>query len=234
MSSNIKPSATLPSCSTALNVAAVAFDMDGLMFDTEAVYDKAASTLLGRRGFKYTDKLRDEIMGRPPEYCFRRMVETYSLKESWRELGRENEEIFVELLKDGYATTPGLLELFDELDRRGIPRCVCTSSKRFVADEVLKKHDVRKRLDFVLTSEDVVNGKPNPEVYLKAAERFGVSPLSMLVLEDSAAGCAAATSAGSPCCMLRAYHNVRVDFSLALVVVERLDAPELLSLLGGD
>lgn len=218
---------------TPFRVAAVAFDMDGLMFDTEAVYDKTASILLGRRGCEYTDELRNEIMGRPPEYCFRRMVESCSLKESWQEIARENEEIFIEQLKGGYATTPGLLELFDELDRLGIPRCVCTSSKRFVAGEVLKKDGVNKRLDFVLTSEDVVNGKPDPEVYLKAAERFGVAPESTLVLEDSAAGCASALAAGCPCCMLRAYHNVSVDFSRARLVVERLDAPELFALLRG-
>lgn len=212
---------------------AVAFDMDGLMFDTEAVYDKTATELLGRRGYEYTEELRLEIMGRPPEFCFRRMVEVYSLKESWQEISKENEEIFLELLKDGYETTPGLLELFDELERRNIPKCVCTSSKRIVADEVLKKHDVYKRLDFVLTSEDVVNGKPHPEVYLKAAERFGTAPESMLVLEDSTTGSRAAVAAGSPCCMLRAGHNALADFSCASVIVERLDAPELLSLLRG-
>ena len=214
-------------------IAAVAFDMDGTMFDTEAVYDKAASILLGRRGCQYTDELRVEIMGRPPEYCFRRMIEVNSLTESWRELARESEEIFLEQLKGGYSTTPGLLELFDELDRLRLPRCVCTSSKKVVAKEVLTKHGVDKRLDFVLTSEDVVNGKPNPEIYLKAAERFGVAPESTLVLEDSASGCASAFAARCPCCALRAYHNAHVDFSPARLVVERLDDPELFALLRG-
>lgn len=213
-------------------IKAVAFDMDGLMFDTEAVYWKAASALLKRRGFEYTQAICDEIMGRPPEFCFRRFIEIFSLKEDWRDLQKEDEELFIEFLKEGYDTTPGLLELLNELEQRGIPRCVCTSSNTRVAGEVLKKDDVYKRFDFILTCDDVVKGKPDPEVYLTAAQRFNIAPKNMMVLEDSSAGCLAATRAGAVCCMLRASHNLRADFSNAVAVVERLDAPEVWKLLG--
>ena len=83
---------------------AVAFDMDGLMFETESVYYRAAETLLSRRGYHYTQSLCDEVMGRPPEYCFRRFIEVFSLPEDWRALQKESEDIFIELLKDGYWT----------------------------------------------------------------------------------------------------------------------------------
>jgi len=210
---------------------AVAFDMDGLMFETESVYYKTAVELLGRRGFRYTQELCDETMGRPPRYCFERYIELFNLSEDWKTIQNESDEIFIRLLQDGYETTPGLMELLDELDRRQIPRCVCTSSASHVARKVLAKDGVIDRLDFVLSSDDVTNGKPNPEVYLKAANRLGIEPSRMLVLEDSSAGCASACAAGSPCCMLRASHNFNADFSRAVVVVERLDARDLLSLL---
>lgn len=211
--------------------AAVAFDMDGLMFETESVYWRSAVELLGRRGYEYTQELCDEIMGRPPEYCFRRFIEIFSLPEDWRTLQRESEDIFISLLKDGYNTQPGLYELLDELDARGIPRCVCTSSARRVVTEVLKKDGIGDRMDFIITSDDITRGKPDPEAYLKAASRFGVAPASMLVLEDSSAGAASSAAAGSPCCMLRAPHNFNADFSGAAAVVERLDAPALYALL---
>ena len=212
-------------------VKAVAFDMDGLMFETESVYWKSASELLRRRGFEYTQALCDEIMGRPPEYCFRRFIELFGLRETWKELQEEDEDLFIHFLSEGYSTTPGLLELLDELERRSIPRCVCTSSAARVANEVLKKHEVYKRFNFILTCEDVTKGKPDPEVYLKAATRFGVNPSSMLVLEDSAAGRLSAKSAGCPCCLLRAQHNLHMNFDGADAVVERLDAPEVLAFL---
>ncbi len=210
---------------------AVAFDMDGLMFETETVYFKAASELLRRRGFEYTQEVCDQIMGRPPEFCFKLFVKLFNLKEDWRDLQREDEKYFLRFLKDGYQTMPGLIELLDELDRRGIPYGVCTSSKPIVANEVLKKHGVVDRLKFIVTSDDVKNGKPDPEVYLKAAEKFNVEPAEMLVLEDSSAGCSAANAAGAPCCMLRAKHNRNANFSGAVAVVERLDDPQTLALL---
>ena len=210
---------------------AVAFDMDGLMFDTEAVYWKAASALLGRRGFEYTQKIFDEVMGRPPEFCFRHFIDIFSLPEDWRTLQNESEDLFIDFLQEGYSTTPGLLELLDELERREIPKSVCTSSAPRVVREVLKKDRLAERFDFIITSEDVVRGKPDPEIYRKAAQKFGVEPERMLTLEDSSAGCASANAAGSPCCMLRASHNFNADFSGAVCVVERLDAPEILAFL---
>ena len=97
--------------------------------------------------------------------------------------------------------------------------------------EVLKKHEVYKRFNFILTCDDVTKGKPDPEVYLTAAKRFNVDPRRVLILEDSNAGRQSAEAAGSPCCMLRAAHNRNANFSGAAAVVERLDSPKTLALL---
>ena len=150
--------------------SAVAFDMDGLMFDTERVYWKAASALLGRRGFEYTKELCDQIMGRPPEYCFKRFIEVFDLKEDWRDLRREDEELFIGFLEEGIVASPGLGELLDELDRLRIPRCVCTSSASRIAEKVLAKGGVRDRFDFVLTSDDVEKGKPDSNSFIRMGD----------------------------------------------------------------
>lgn len=97
--------------------------------------------------------------------------------------------------------------------------------------EVLKKDGVLGRVDFVLTSDDITRGKPDPEIYLKASARLGVAGDSLLVLEDSSAGASSARAAGAQCFMLRATHNKAADFSLATRIGARLDAPELLELL---
>ncbi|HBT76295.1 MAG TPA: HAD family phosphatase [Planctomycetaceae bacterium] len=216
--------ATMPRCS------AVAFDMDGLMFDTEDVYWKAADALLRRRGHAYTQELCDEIMGRPPEHCFRRFKEMFSLPETWRQLQRESEDLFLEFLDDGFALMPGLETLLELLERRRIPKGICTSSAERVVREVLRRYSMRERFDFVLTAEDITHGKPAPEVYLKAAGKFGVVPRSMLVLEDSVAGIRAAVEAGAYAVAVRAHHNRRNDFSHADLVVESLDDPGITAL----
>ncbi len=204
--------------------------MDGLMFDTEDVYWKAASALLGRRGHQYTTELCNAIMGRPPKYCFELFKETFSLPESWQELQEESEDLFLGYLDDGFSTMPGLNELLDFLENQSIPKAICTSSARRVVTEVLRRKNLMSRFEFVLTAEDIVHGKPNPEIYLKAASRFDVQPHEMLVLEDSVAGSQAARDAGAYPVVVLAKHNRGGDFSAAKRIVKSLNAPEVLDL----
>lgn len=211
------------------NIAAVAFDMDGLMYDTEDVYWKAADELLRIRGHEYTVELAEDVMGRQPRYCFERMIEYYDLSgTSWEELFEESQEIFMKKLDEGFSEMPGLSELLGVLEEQGIPKAVCTSSSRRVAREVLGRTGVLSGFSFVLAFEDVLQGKPDPEIYLKAAERFGISPGEMLVLEDSISGCTAAKQAGAFTVAVLAEHNRTLDFSHADLVLERLDDPGVL------
>ncbi|MCL2744888.1 MAG: HAD-IA family hydrolase [Planctomycetaceae bacterium] len=207
---------------------AVAFDMDGLMFDTEDVYWKAASALLGKRGFIYTDELCADIMGRPPQYCFETFKKMFSLPEAWQELQRESEDFFLQFLDDGFSEMPGLHELLDILDAKHYRKCICTSSSIRVVSEVLKRKGLTERFEFVLTAEDITAGKPNPEIYLKAAEQFGVKPHQMLVLEDSTAGTQAAKAAGCLCIAVRAEHNKTSDLSAAHQMANSLNDKQIL------
>lgn len=209
---------------------AVAFDMDGLMFDTEDVYWKTASEVLRRRGCEYTQELCHAIMGRPPKYCFELMIDHFGLTETWEELHAESEEVFIRLLDSGFKIMPGLIPLLKTVEECGLPKSVCTSSSQKVAQEVIGRVGLLDRFGFILAFEDIVNGKPNPEIYLKAAGRFGIEPNRMLVFEDSASGVWSALDAGSFVVAVRAEHNRAVDLSHASLVVERLDAPEVLNL----
>jgi len=201
------------------------------MFDTEDTYGKAATALLARRGEVYTQELDNAVMGRPPRVCFELFKETFGFPETWQELQRESEDLFLEFLNDGYSTMPGLYELLEHLERQNIPKGICTSSSLRVVSEVLRRKDLAKRFSFILTAEDVKNGKPAPEVYLKAAERFGIDPSEMLVLEDSTAGCQAASSAGAFAVAVRVKHNAHCSFAEAQKIVSALNDPQVMELL---
>jgi len=205
--------------------------MDGLMFNTEDVYWETASAVLRRRGHEYNLEVAGDLMGRPPKYCFEKMIEYYGLDEDWETLHAESEDTFVKLLDNGFSMMPGLPELLDFLEAEKIPKAVCTSSTRRVAREVLGRSGVLGRFQFVLAFEDIVHGKPDPEIYLKAAQKFGVTPNQILVLEDSVSGCHAARNAGAFVVAVLAEHNRTFDFSHASRIAERLDAPEILELL---
>ena len=211
-------------------IKAVAFDMDGLMFDTEDTYAKAASALLARRGRVYTKELFDAVLGRPARFTFELFKEVFGFPETWQELQKESEDLFLKFLDDGFSAMSGLYELMNHLEQRHIPKGICTSSAIRVVSEVLHRKDMMGRFDFVLTAEDITQSKPNPEIYLKAAANFGIFPSEMLVLEDSTAGCQAAHQAGAFGVAVRAKHNVHCSFTEAKRIATSLDDPIILEL----
>ena len=151
---------------------AVVFDMDGLMFNTEDVYTLAGEELLRRRGHEFTDELKRQMMGLRPQPAFERMIAHCRLKETWEQLAEESNRLFFTLLEGRLAMMPGLAELLDALERAGIPKAVCTSSSGDVVAACLRPFDLQGRFAFVLAAEDIVHGKPHPEIYLAAARRF--------------------------------------------------------------
>jgi HAD superfamily hydrolase (TIGR01509 family) len=211
---------------------AVVFDMDGLMFNTEDVYTLVGKELLRRRGREFTAELKNEMMGLPPEKSFEIMIRRCGLSDRWRDLADESNALFVSLLDEHFAPMPGLVELLGALHAADVPMAVATSSCRALTDACLDRFAMRGHFRFVLTAEDVTRGKPDPEIYLTAARRFGLEPGEMLVLEDSRNGCLAAAGAGAFTVAVPAEHSRTHDFSSANLVVENLADRRLYDVLG--
>ena len=210
----------------------VTFDMDGLIFNSEDVYTLAGSELLARRGCQFTPELKDAMMGRPPQKAFEVMIELHALTEPWHEIAAESNEIFLGLLDQHLATMPGLMELLDALERANIPKAIATSSSRRLTDACLGPFQLAPRFSFILTCEDITQGKPNPEIYQLAAQRFGVSPSEMLVLEDSHNGCRASAAAGAYTVAVPGEHSRSQDFSAANLIIDSLADERLYEVLG--
>ena len=212
------------------SIKAVAFDMDGLMFNTEDLYDEVGEILLGRRGQSFARELKLAMMGLPGPQAFEIMKQRCGLNETIAQLQSECDEIFSEMLPSRIQTMPGLESLLNFLENRNIPKCVATSSHRQFATRALGVFNLQPRFEFVLTADDVTNGKPHPEVYLSAASRFNVAPKSMLVLEDSFTGSTAAAAAGAYTIAVPTKHSQEMDFSHVDHVARRLDDKEILNL----
>lgn len=178
---------------------AATFDLDGLMFNTEDLYQESGNIILGRRGKEFTSDLLDQMMGRQSLVALQIMIDYFQLDATPAELADETEAIFTELLPSRLQPMPGLLKLLDALEAAGIPKGIATSSGRGLVSEVLRIGGLADRFEFVLTAEDIDQGKPAPDVYLLAAQQHDIEPTGMLVLEDSQIGCAAAVSAGAFC-----------------------------------
>jgi HAD superfamily hydrolase (TIGR01509 family) len=178
-------------------IAAVAFDMDGLLINTEELYFEVFDQLMQRRGKRYTQALRRSMMGLPSPQAFDVLIQDAQLIDRADDLEEECDEIFSGVLPDRLATMPGVLQLLDRIDQLGLPRCVATSSRRAFAIDSLTAVGVLERFDFVITAEEVARGKPYPDIYLGAAQRMGVAAEQMMVLEDSQHGTRAALAAGA-------------------------------------
>ena len=211
---------------------AVVFDLDGLMVNTEELYQDVGSELLRRRGKPFDADLLDAMMGRPANVALQIMIDWHKLDGTVEQLNAETDEIFATLLDQRLATMPGLWKLLAELERSGIPKAIATSSGPDFVRTVLGKFDLAPRFQFILTCNDIRQGKPHPEIYLLAASRWGYEPGEILVLEDSQNGCRAAVLAGTIAVAVPAGHSLRHDFSGATLIAESLADPRLFKLLG--
>lgn len=203
------------------------------MFNTEQVFQASGEALLKRRGKTPHPDLWHRMMGRRAEEAFQAMIDLCGLEETIPELQVESEALFESLLDSYLQPMPGLQTLLEQIERRGLPMAVATSSSRRYLTSLLSKYELLDRFAFTLTAEDVVHGKPHPEIYLRAARQHGVEPHEMLVLEDSETGTRAAAAAGAHVISIPHEHSRRHDFSIARGVAARLDDPLILSLLPG-
>jgi len=212
------------------SVEAVVFDLDGLMFDTEALFHRVSTELLRERGREYTPRIMSAMIGRRPHEAGRALKELTGIEETvdqWLALVRER---FAGLLDQTVRPTPGLLDLLERLHGR-VPLAVATSSNRAYALDLLERHGVSARFEFVLGAEDVSQGKPHPEIYQTAAQRLGIKPAAMVVLEDSPPGVEAARRAGATVVAVPHEHSPAEGLTHADLIVPSLNSLELIHLL---
>jgi HAD superfamily hydrolase (TIGR01509 family) len=212
-------------------IRTVVFDLDGLMFDTEALFFRVSSEMLAARGKAFTPEIMRAMMGRRSLEVGHVLKTMTGLEEPLEVLLADIRARFYAEMETAVHPTPGLFHLLDRLKNAALPLAVATSSSRAYAERLLVHHGLRQRFRLVLAAEDVSRGKPDPEIYTLAAQRFAVPARSVLVLEDSPAGVAAGIAAGAFVVGVPHEHSPADALQSANLIVSRLDSPELLSLL---
>ncbi len=211
---------------------AVVFDLDGLMFNTEDLYQQVGREVLGRRGKQITGELLDEMMGRKSDVALQIMIDWHDLDDTPEGLGAESMEIMFRLLPTGLSPMTGLLALLDALEAADIPKAIATSSARIFVTHVLEQFQLAPRFSFVLAAEDIEHGKPAPDVYLLAAETHGVLPAEVMVLEDSQIGCRAAVAAETFAVAVPSGQSATHDFDGVRLVADSLADARIYQALG--
>jgi HAD superfamily hydrolase (TIGR01509 family) len=210
-------------------IRAVVFDLDGLMFDTEALFFRVASEMLRARGKVFTADIMRAMIGRQPRESGQAFRTLSGLDEEPEALMAEAKGRFEALIDSAVQPMPGLLFLLDHLRTHALPLAVGTSSGRPYAHRLLRGHGLFDRFQFVLCREDVTLHKPDPEIYRTSASKFGLDPAEVLVLEDTPTGLLAAKAAGTFAVGVPHEHSPASDLAGADLVVRSLDDPALLA-----
>jgi HAD superfamily hydrolase (TIGR01509 family) len=175
---------------------AVIFDMDGLIFDTEPLYRDAITAAASDGGHDMPLTFYLSTIGLPGEATRALFNERFGKGFDFDGFWMTASMRFYELAASQLRLKAGVVELLDLLDDLRLPRAIATSSLHEDVRHHLGAHGLVDRFQTVVAQGDYARGKPNPDPYLKAAERLGVEPALCLALEDSYNGVRAASNAG--------------------------------------
>jgi HAD superfamily hydrolase (TIGR01509 family) len=177
--------------------AAVVFDNDGLLLDTESVWTRAEQDLFERRGCEFTPVDKRELVGTSAEIAGGILERRLDEPGRAAELIEELNELVVLELEHGVEAMIGARELLERLRHRGTPIGLVSNSPLAFVRRSLEIVGFADRFDVVISAHEVAAPKPAPDPYLEACRRLGVEPgPAVVALEDSPTGVAAARAAG--------------------------------------
>jgi HAD superfamily hydrolase (TIGR01509 family) len=176
-------------------IEAVIFDLDGVLVDSEQVWEDVRERLAVERGGRWHERAQRDMMGMSSREWSRYMHERIGLRETPEEINAEVVRRMLERYADGPPWLPGALDAVRRL-ADAFPLGLASSSNRELIDAVLEAGGVSQLFRATVSSEEVGRGKPAPDVYLEAARRLGVTPERVAAVEDSESGIRSAKAAG--------------------------------------
>jgi HAD superfamily hydrolase (TIGR01509 family) len=174
---------------------AVTFDLDGVLADSEPWWNQIDAKLLAEHGVSYRGEYHRNVLG----VSYRLAVEFYKnafhISTSVEELMRRRGEIATDFFANRVGLFPSAKTTLEQLREMKLHLAVATSSVSTSARPLLDRTGIRSLFSVVVTGDEVQQGKPHPDIYLRAARKLGISPEACLVIEDALAGIAAGKAA---------------------------------------
>jgi HAD superfamily hydrolase (TIGR01509 family) len=177
------------------SIEAVVFDLDGVLIDSEQVWDEARQELAGERGLPWPETAQRDMMGMSSLEWSRYMHERVGLAETPEEISAEVVERLAQLYRQRLPLMPGAVAAVERMAER-FRLALASSSNRPIIDLALDLAGLSALFTVTVSSEEVAHGKPAPDVYLEALARLGVAPDRAAAIEDSHNGILAAHAAG--------------------------------------
>jgi HAD superfamily hydrolase (TIGR01509 family) len=219
-------------------IHALIFDMDGLLVDSEGLAAMAMDRLLDGRGLSRRPDVHEKLLGRRLVEALAIVRDGYEIDDDVDVLIAQYAELRTEALRGAVRPMPGALEIVERARQSGLTIALATSGMRIHVDISLQETGLAGKFDSETTGDEVIRGKPAPDLFLLAAERIGMAPEDVIVLEDSPLGVEAATNAGMRVIAVLGHSEREATFPVepTIIVQNLFEAADWLGLpsLAGD
>jgi HAD superfamily hydrolase (TIGR01509 family) len=204
-------------------IKAVIFDMDGVLIDSEPLHCRADNQLLKELGAVAPENYLDRFAGWTDDAMWKAIKTDYPITKSISEIKELQVPIKLKMLQESdLKAISGVVELLEEIKKEQILIALASSSPKIFIEAVVKKIEIGKYFEALLSGEEVERSKPEPDIFLKAALLLNVKPSECLVVEDSKSGTVAAKKAGMKCIGFRNLSSGDQDLSEADVIVNEI------------
>lgn len=178
-------------------VSGIIFDMDGVLIDSERQSNEGWLWAAGQLGVDMPMWLIDSFKGAPAELCCKFFDDYYKgVIDYWEAKELRTQHVYKIRETEGIPVKKGVKDIFEYIRNNGLKCAVATSTRRESAEKTLHEIGVWDYLDAVVYGDEVERGKPEPDIFLRAAKAIGVNPSEAVVVEDSINGIKAGYAAG--------------------------------------
>lgn len=203
-------------------IKTVIFDMDGVLIDSEIIFFQINRMLFKKLNIEVSDNLLDSFVGASGNYKWETIKKLYKLPQSCEELTAYNWSIYVKYLQDNIhdlKPIDGVVNFIEDLHKNKIKLAVASSSPMRVIEIVMNAFNINKYFDILVEGGQVSKGKPEPDIFLYAADKIGSNIKDCLVIEDSSNGVRAAKRAGMKCIGFYNRNSGEQDLSEADIII---------------
>jgi HAD superfamily hydrolase (TIGR01509 family) len=205
------------------NIKAVMFDMDGVIFNTEDIAHEVFSLLAERFNSVFNEDHHKAILGTSEKFWSEYICNTFQFPLSPEEFRNEFWNEMYRASDSQLRLMSGIPRIFDELEEKGIKIALVTSTPMHQTKELLEKFGLFDRFLVKITGDQIKNGKPDPEPYVKAIQMLNLQAHECVVIEDAISGVKSGKAAGCYVIAVPTKHALGLDYSMADRIVSSLD-----------
>ena len=204
------------------DIKAIIFDMDGVIIDSEPLYYQIQKGFFKELGFTVSKQEYDTFIGTGMQLMWKKLHSKHNLQYTVEQLIIMNNDLIYKTFNnaDSLQAAEGFKSFLTSIKEKGMKTAVASSTSKKIINVILSRLGIIHEFDVIISSEEVMQGKPEPDIFLKTAGKLNLKPVNCIVIEDSTNGVKAAGKAGMRCIGFSNINSGKQDLSLANIVVK--------------